>query len=824
MDSHAKDTLGEVLCLKLKSGDKNDPFQSQVKIELMQIQRRFKAYKLVLGKGDYRATDWEVFRDDDPYKLFCQFLLSDVGKAFSLWTSLEMELQRAYVPGMLCQLLANVPATVDLRLISDWLTQHVLAFVIGADPDAVNGVVDWTKEQVGRLELGNEDSWTEQALELCQAVLQGLQTLLKGGGSHMLPCGAHPRVQVKLDSRHVLSQLYTTIDLLKQLQELKSKFGFRLSLHSLSQETKAGVVHRMLDKVVAVDMLPATLREQVLPYVRHHGLDVDTIFAAYVEELIQTSAQPGLQCVGSDWETKAKAIVDVISGPVEKVKAAQGMLEHTPLPIPEAVVTVVTDVIATVRHPLVELLVEKWQMKEADNLLQRYGLPICPMSVAQVKEVAKYMVAQDQTSSWDDAHKFLTAHRVDMTLELAYFYTRVLVMRKQLEKVKTFVSSQSRSVGKKCLYFIVSLAEGMMEDMGERFMKALKEKRLLMYDAAIKLGPMLGDLEENALEREEALRQGARVKQARDLELEKVKTFVSSQSRSVGKKCLYFIVSLAEGMMEDMGERFMKALKEKRLLMYDAAIKLGPMLGDLEENALEREEALRQGARVKQARDLEIHFGICVGSRDVWGSKTAEQIFRKHIGDLSRTMLLSLSRLLELSRSQTVVEMLTAAAEQSTSEVYRKLFMKLVNVMTEYKKCPNIHMVDLAFDLMKSDKETVTLSLQLLKHVAVDCRLEILPEVLRFCSYLSVVENSLRVCQDHGDFEASFVDSLMADWGSDDFVEKSRNLRSEVVLTDVLEGFLSAVPGEGSMLSVSTLSEGDSSPGEESNCNSNTIG
>ena len=78
-------------------------------------------------------------------------------------------------------------------------------------------------------------------------------------------------------------------------------------------------------------------------------------------------------------------MVDVINSPKEKVTAVLGMLEHSPLPIPDTVTSVVTAVIASVEDSLTETLIKKWKMKEADNLLRCYGLKLKNRSPSQIK-------------------------------------------------------------------------------------------------------------------------------------------------------------------------------------------------------------------------------------------------------------------------------------------------------------------------------------------------------------------------------------------------------------------------------------------------------
>lgn len=49
------------------------------------------------------------------------------------------------------------------------------------------------------------------------------------------------------------------------------------------QESREVVVFRLLDKIVATELVSPTVQSKVLPYVQRHGLKVDEVLLQYVE-------------------------------------------------------------------------------------------------------------------------------------------------------------------------------------------------------------------------------------------------------------------------------------------------------------------------------------------------------------------------------------------------------------------------------------------------------------------------------------------------------------------------------------------------------------
>ena len=70
---------------------------------------------------------------------------------------------------------------------------------------------------------------------------------------------------------------------LKELLSLHRNYNCRLSLAEYCDETTESLTYRMLDHVVAVELIPSTIEKVVRPYMQEHGLDEDKMMFQYID-------------------------------------------------------------------------------------------------------------------------------------------------------------------------------------------------------------------------------------------------------------------------------------------------------------------------------------------------------------------------------------------------------------------------------------------------------------------------------------------------------------------------------------------------------------
>ncbi|CAG5129636.1 unnamed protein product, partial [Candidula unifasciata] len=517
-----------------------DSSATDVLAELLELEHRLEAYRLVFGEENYNPSEWETFQYENPLTMFWKLLMIEPEKAFKLWTCFQKDLQEQLKPGLLHQLLQRIPSSVPCQMVVDWLCQAVIPFIVTSDPDAVTSVIQWVEEQIQTLEMNGKESGIDDALQVCGSVLKSLQ--------QAVTC------DIKMNCGLALSPLKSLIKFLHGLKELKTKYKCHLTLSAFKKETKESIAYRMLDGVLDVHLLPVVLNGQVLPYLKHHKIDHDGVFAKYIQDLLVRSDAKHTHHL---WEDKVKALIKIICDPKAKVMAVLNLLDHVMLPLPEFIEELVSEVITTIQHPLVTSLKEKWDIKEADNILAMYGLnPREVNSTYDARGAAKYILASGGLFS--QAQKILSAHKIsDDDVELPMFQCRLLIERNQVDRLIPYLKQLPSKTARRCCDRIICSAKYSMASVdleqkqvafrqeADVVFQSMQTTRFQYYEAAVVSASFLKTLIEDKLEMEETEKMVQTIKNVWCLEIYKG-VCLNDVVLSDKKRCMDYFSQLAE--------------------------------------------------------------------------------------------------------------------------------------------------------------------------------------------------------------------------------------------------------------------------------------
>ena len=59
--------------------------------------------------------------------------------------------------------------------------------------------------------------------------------------------------------------------------------SFRRVVLIFPKETTSTIVFRLLDRVIAAELIPTAIEKQIGPYMAHHGLNRDTMLLEYIK-------------------------------------------------------------------------------------------------------------------------------------------------------------------------------------------------------------------------------------------------------------------------------------------------------------------------------------------------------------------------------------------------------------------------------------------------------------------------------------------------------------------------------------------------------------
>lgn len=96
---------------------------------------------------------------------------------------------------------------------------------------------------------------------------------------------------------------------LSTLCELQEKFNCRLTLSDFQMETIESMACRLLDRVVAAELVPDAICNTLRPYLKQHNLDEDKFLYQYVGDLSQRYGKVVSFVGPASWEVRAIEVI-----------------------------------------------------------------------------------------------------------------------------------------------------------------------------------------------------------------------------------------------------------------------------------------------------------------------------------------------------------------------------------------------------------------------------------------------------------------------------------------------------------------------------------
>ncbi|KAG8146029.1 hypothetical protein E2320_012452 [Naja naja] len=237
-------------------------------------------------------------------------------------------------------------------------------------------VAKWLEERARSLELTDKANWPENGLELAQVFFTS-----------------------KDDSED--KEIHRLMDLVSALQDLVDlyrKYNCRLALCDFEKETTNTIVFRMLDKILAAELIPVALEKYIEPYMCHHRLEKDEILLQYIKNLLLSHCTQSSSIFDTSWEAKAIAVLGCMSD-----------LEL----IFEGVLAIMHSAVVPWSPSVEDLLLEEgYRLMEMKKLLRSYGIRDTNLlnDKQMILMLAKYILKQDTPSALGDALKIIKAY------------------------------------------------------------------------------------------------------------------------------------------------------------------------------------------------------------------------------------------------------------------------------------------------------------------------------------------------------------------------------------------------------------------------------
>ncbi|NWI91700.1 KNTC1 protein, partial [Pitta sordida] len=405
--------------------------------EVLRAQARLTTFYGAFGPEKFSGIAWREFLNNENMfqNILSQLEEGNLSCAQFLWLRHQADFEKSFDEKALKELLSAIPFSAPLSELCLWLQNIVIPFSRRAVPEGQKIVAKWLEQGARNLELTDKTNWPENGLQVAEIFFtsgtQGERGLTAFGQLTPLRCGDCEEIQ----------RLKKLVKDLRELINLYRKYNCRLTLSDFEKENSTTIVFRMLDKILAPELVPSTLEKFIKPYLCEHKLQKDELLLQYIKDLLELCRTHSISVFEAPWEAKAIAVIGCISDTELKLAAVLQLMDSATVPWSAAVEQLVKQHLE-MEHGKVRLLQDSYRLMEMKKLLRAYG--ISDTNLLKDKEMimmlVRYILKQDTPTSLEDALKIVGAYALP-TGEVYFLRVMDLIAKERGEESLTLLKS-----------------------------------------------------------------------------------------------------------------------------------------------------------------------------------------------------------------------------------------------------------------------------------------------------------------------------------------------------------------------------------------------
>ncbi|NXU13778.1 KNTC1 protein, partial [Pardalotus punctatus] len=375
--------------------------------EVLRAQARLTTFYEAFGLEKFSGIAWtEFLNNEDMFKMIVlQLEERNLSCAQYLWLRHLADFESSFDEKMLKDLLNAIHFTAPLKELCVWLKNFVIPFSRRVVPDGQKILAKWLEQAARNLELTDKANWPENGLRVAEIFFtsknQGELGVTAFGKWTPLRWGDCEEIQ----------RLKKLVNDLQELINLYRKYNCRLALCDFEKENATTIVFRMLDKILAPELVPSILEKFVKPYLSEHNLQKDDLLLQYVKDLLERCRTRSISVFETAWEAKAIAVIGCISDTDLKFDAVLQIMHGAVVPWSAAMEQLVKQHLE-MNHVKVKLLQESYRLMEMKKLLRAYGIRDTNLlkDKQMIMRLVRYILKQDTPSCLEDALKIVEAY------------------------------------------------------------------------------------------------------------------------------------------------------------------------------------------------------------------------------------------------------------------------------------------------------------------------------------------------------------------------------------------------------------------------------
>nr|DBA23163.1 TPA: hypothetical protein GDO54_014103 [Pyxicephalus adspersus] len=413
--------------------------------DVLRAQARLATFYGAFGPDKFSGIAWiEFLNNSNVLKdIFYQLEEMNLSCAQYLWLRHQAELESKFDEKILEKLLGIIPANIPSQELCLWFKNILIPFVRRIVPKGHRIIAKWLEHRARSLELTDKANWPENGYEMAEVYFTSKNPAELGIAASWL------WIHLKEDRDcEEVQQLMKLVTSLQELVELYRKYNCRLALSEFEKETTTTIVFRMLDKVLAPELIPSTLEKFIRPYMHQHNLNEEELLLQYIKDMLERCSSRSASLFETAWEAKAMAVIGCMTDTDLIFDAVLQIMYGAVVPWSDAVEQLVKQHLE-MDHPKVKLLQESYRLMEMNNLLRGYGIRAFNfLHDKNILNLIKYILKQDSPSSLEDSLKIADAYQLP-TVEVYIFRLVQLIYMNRGDECLNLLKSISPSEAEK---------------------------------------------------------------------------------------------------------------------------------------------------------------------------------------------------------------------------------------------------------------------------------------------------------------------------------------------------------------------------------------
>ncbi|XP_069116407.1 kinetochore-associated protein 1-like [Argopecten irradians] len=539
--------------------DENDKkHQQNLMSQLLDIQNRLVTFGNAFGEASYSGEKWEHFlKTDLLQQATTLFNQRDLIAGLIIWIRHEAEWQNNLTAPLISKVLSWLPEQITAKEVLGLMRDTLIPSIARLHPDSLALLVDWIIQKAMNMEIQEKVGWPMNAITFLKSIHKSLCRVTRISHSDFLCTASDAVFRTTLDTGTITEPIHVVITNLQHLYDLHTKYRCKLTYGQFIQETTESVTFRMLDEVVAVELMDQTLDTYIRPYMREHGLKEDNIFSKYIKDLLERVGAVTTYRSETSWEAKVIAVTNRISGLEEKCDAITEAMKWAPIPWSREIDQLVKAGLE-LNIPKVAQLKQQCHIVEVKKLMLKYNfknMTVPERCNADLTSILFRILSQDSEGCMEDALSLMESYTIKMEKDLFIFRLRVLITLGKVDKAVSLLKSLPLDMAYTCGLKILNLVRVILNDViqsrdpnpvNSEIQENKKKKQLLFTEAGIFIVRHLLTFSNDDLETEELKHVLSSLQSLRALQVEfgKHLTLAEFEDESFRKSTL--IVSVTE--------------------------------------------------------------------------------------------------------------------------------------------------------------------------------------------------------------------------------------------------------------------------------------